>query len=148
MPMAIKSSVFSDQMPCNMMIDNRCFGRKFSLHLQDRILCPAIIQDEAGIYAIGTWLFRLKTPNFSGLSPTKRSNIRTYQVTVLDWYIGVRFPARSLHFSTDLILLNPTVALGPNQTVTEMSTRNLTGRGKARPAGKADNITATCETIV
>jgi hypothetical protein len=40
-----------------------------------------------------------------------------------------------------------TMALGSTQPLTEMSTRNLSG-GKGRPASKADNITAICETIV
>jgi hypothetical protein len=35
------------------------------------------------------------------------------------------------------------VALGPNQSLTEMSTRNLPG-GNGRPARKADNLTAIC----
>jgi hypothetical protein len=40
-----------------------------------------------------------------------------------------------------------TIALGSNQPLTEMSTRNLPG-GKGRPARKADNLTAICEPIV
>jgi hypothetical protein len=40
-----------------------------------------------------------------------------------------------------------TMALGPTQPVTEMSTRNLPG-GKGRPARKAGNLTAICEPIV
>jgi hypothetical protein len=39
------------------------------------------------------------------------------------------------------------VALGPTQSLTEMSTRNLPG-GKGRPAGKADKLTAICEPIM
>jgi hypothetical protein len=39
------------------------------------------------------------------------------------------------------------MALGSTQTLTEMSTRNLS-RGKGRPAPKADNLTAICEPIV
>jgi hypothetical protein len=39
------------------------------------------------------------------------------------------------------------VDLGPTQPLTEMSTKNLPG-GKGRPARKADNLTAICETIV
>jgi hypothetical protein len=39
------------------------------------------------------------------------------------------------------------MALGSTQLVTEMSTRNLPGR-KGRPARKADNLTAICESIV
>jgi hypothetical protein len=39
------------------------------------------------------------------------------------------------------------MALEATQPLTEMSTRNLPG-GKGRPARKADNLTAICETIV
>jgi hypothetical protein len=39
------------------------------------------------------------------------------------------------------------MTLGSIQPLTEMSTRNLPG-GKVRPARKADNLTAICETIV
>jgi hypothetical protein len=39
------------------------------------------------------------------------------------------------------------MALGSVQSRTEMSTRNLPG-GKGRPALKADNLTAICESIV
>jgi hypothetical protein len=42
---------------------------------------------------------------------------------------------------------NRTMALGPTQSLTEMSTRNFPG-GKGRPARGADNLTATCEPIV
>jgi hypothetical protein len=44
-------------------------------------------------------------------------------------------------------LSNRTMALGSNQPLTEMSTRNLPG-GKGRPARKDDNLTAICEPIV
>jgi hypothetical protein len=37
--------------------------------------------------------------------------------------------------------------LGSTQPLTEMSTRKIPG-GKARPARKADNLTAICEPIV
>jgi hypothetical protein len=37
-----------------------------------------------------------------------------------------------------------TMALGPTQPLTEMSTRNLPG-GKKRPARRADNLTAIYE---
>jgi hypothetical protein len=46
-----------------------------------------------------------------------------------------------------LNLPNPsrgTMALGSNQPLTEMSTRNLPG-GKKRPARRADNLAAICE---
>jgi hypothetical protein len=39
------------------------------------------------------------------------------------------------------------MALGSTQPLTEMSTRNLRG-GEKRPARKADNLTAICESIV
>jgi hypothetical protein len=39
------------------------------------------------------------------------------------------------------------MALGSTQPLTEMSTRNLPG-GKGRPARKADNLTAICESTV
>jgi hypothetical protein len=39
------------------------------------------------------------------------------------------------------------MALGSIQLLTEMSTSNLPG-GKGRPARKADNLTAICETTV
>jgi hypothetical protein len=39
------------------------------------------------------------------------------------------------------------MALGSTQPLTEMSTRNLSGR-KVRPARKADNLIAICESIV
>jgi hypothetical protein len=38
--------------------------------------------------------------------------------------------------------------VGSTQPLTEMSTRNLPGGGKKRPAHRADNLTATCEPIV
>jgi hypothetical protein len=41
------------------------------------------------------------------------------------------------------------MALGSIQPLTEMSTRKIPGGGgKARPARKADNVTAMCEPIV
>jgi hypothetical protein len=39
------------------------------------------------------------------------------------------------------------MALESTQSLTEMSTRNLSG-GKGRPECKADNLTAICELIV
>jgi hypothetical protein len=47
-------------------------------------------------------------------------------------------------------LLKPSsrsMALGSTQPLTEMSTRNILG-GKARPARRADNLTAICKPIV
>jgi hypothetical protein len=42
-----------------------------------------------------------------------------------------------------------TMALGPTQPLTEMSTRNLPGAGGGgRPARGADNLTAICEPTV
>jgi hypothetical protein len=41
-------------------------------------------------------------------------------------------------------LFSHTVALGPTQPLTEMSTRNLPG-GKQRPARRADKLAAICE---
>jgi hypothetical protein len=40
------------------------------------------------------------------------------------------------------------MVLGSTQPLTEMSTRNLPGGDKGRPARKADNLTAICELIV
>jgi hypothetical protein len=40
-----------------------------------------------------------------------------------------------------------TMALGSAQPLTEMSTRNIP-EGRRRPARKADNLTAICESIV
>jgi hypothetical protein len=40
---------------------------------------------------------------------------------------------------------NRTMALGSTQPLTEMSTRNLPGGVKKRPAHMADNLTAICE---
>jgi hypothetical protein len=40
-----------------------------------------------------------------------------------------------------------TMALGPTQPLTEMSTRNLPG-GKGRRVRKVDNVTAICEPTV
>jgi hypothetical protein len=40
------------------------------------------------------------------------------------------------------------VALGSTQPLTEMSTRNLPGGRKKRPARTADNFTASCEPTV
>jgi hypothetical protein len=57
---------------------------------------------------------------------------------------GVRVPMRWIFFFK---LPNPssrTMALGSNQSLTEMSTRNIPG-GKKRPARRADNLVAICE---
>jgi hypothetical protein len=52
-------------------------------------------------------------------------------------------------FPIYLILPDPIIALGFTQPLTEMSTRNHLGReGKVRPAGKFDDHTAICESIV
>jgi hypothetical protein len=59
----------------------------------------------------------------------------------------VPFPMRSLDFSIDLILPAAIMALGSTQPLTEMNTRNLPG-GKGRRAGKADKLTAICESTV
>jgi hypothetical protein len=57
-----------------------------------------------------------------------------------------RIPMRWILFNWS----NPssrTMTLGSTQSLTEKSTRNLPG-GKGRPARKADNFTAICESIV
>jgi hypothetical protein len=46
-----------------------------------------------------------------------------------------------------LNLSSRTMALGSNQPVTEMSTRNLPG-GEKRPARKVDSLAVICEPIV
>jgi hypothetical protein len=56
----------------------------------------------------------------------------------------------SYPFDSRIVRLNPssrTMALGPTQPLTEMSTRNLPG-GTARPALKAENLTDISEAIV
>jgi hypothetical protein len=50
--------------------------------------------------------------------------------------IGFFWPKPSSH----------TMVLGSTQPLTEMNTRNLNG-GKGRPARKADNLTAICESM-
>jgi hypothetical protein len=57
------------------------------------------------------------------------------------------FPMRSLDFFN---LSNPssrTMALGSTQPLTEISTRNRP-EGEERPARRADNLIAICESIV
>jgi hypothetical protein len=56
----------------------------------------------------------------------------------------VRFPMRSLRIFNWPNPSSRTMALGPTQPLTEMSTRNLP-RGKGRPARGADNLTAIFE---
>jgi hypothetical protein len=55
--------------------------------------------------------------------------------------LRVRIPTRPLNFFS---LLNPSscsMVLGLIQSLTEMSTKDLRERSKARPARKADNLT-------
>jgi hypothetical protein len=59
----------------------------------------------------------------------------------------VRFAVRSLRIFSLPNHSSRTMALPLIQPLTEISTRNLFG-GKARPVGKADNITAICEPSV
>jgi hypothetical protein len=53
----------------------------------------------------------------------------------------------SLDFSIYLILLDGAMALGSNQPLGKVSTKNLPG-GKGRPERKANNLTAICELIM
>jgi hypothetical protein len=65
------------------------------------------------------------------------------------WRPRFQFPMRSLDIFF-FNLPNPssrTMTLGSTQPLTEMSARNLPG-GKRRPAHKADNLNAICESIV
>jgi hypothetical protein len=55
-----------------------------------------------------------------------------------------RIPMRWIFFFNWPNLSSRTMALGSTQPLTEMSTRNLSGR----PARKADNLTAICEPTV
>jgi hypothetical protein len=59
----------------------------------------------------------------------------------------VRFPMRSFGIFNSPDPSSRTMALGSTQPLTEMSIRNLPTR-KGRPARKADNLTANCESIV
>jgi hypothetical protein len=59
----------------------------------------------------------------------------------------VRFSMTSLDFYNWPNPSSRPMAVGSTQPLTEMSTRNLPG-GKMRPARKADNLTAICESIV
>jgi hypothetical protein len=54
---------------------------------------------------------------------------------------------RSLDFSIDLNPSSRTMALGPTQRLTEMSTRSITG-GKVRPALLTNNLTAIYQPII
>jgi hypothetical protein len=60
---------------------------------------------------------------------------------------GVRFPMKSLNFYQFTYPSRRTMTLGSIQPLAETSTRNLPG-GKGRPARKADNLNAICESIV
>jgi hypothetical protein len=59
----------------------------------------------------------------------------------------VAFPISTLNFLELTQTFQRQLALGFIQPLTEMSTRNIPG-GKVRPARKADNLTAICESIV
>jgi hypothetical protein len=59
----------------------------------------------------------------------------------------VRFPMRSLDVFNGPRPSSRTVALGSDQPLTEMSTKNLLGI-KERRARKADNLTDICEPTV
>jgi hypothetical protein len=61
--------------------------------------------------------------------------------------LRVRFSMRSLDFSMYIILPALTVELRSIQPLTEISTRNF-HEGRSRPAHKAGNPTAICESIV
>jgi hypothetical protein len=56
----------------------------------------------------------------------------------------IRFPFHIFHTPNPSSL---TMALGSNQPLTEMSTKNLSG-GKGRPGRKADNLSAIYEPII
>jgi hypothetical protein len=63
------------------------------------------------------------------------------------WKVAGSNPDKATEFFVNLP--NPssrTMALGSTQPLREMSTRNLPG-GKERPARKADNLTAICESV-
>jgi hypothetical protein len=61
----------------------------------------------------------------------------------------VRFPVRSLDFFFNWPNTSShTMDLVSTQPLAEMSTRNLPGGGKGRPARKSDNLTTICEPIV
>jgi hypothetical protein len=60
--------------------------------------------------------------------------------------LRVRFLMRSLDFFKLPNSSIPNIVMGWIQRLTEMTTRKLAG-GKGRPARKADNFTAICESI-
>jgi hypothetical protein len=60
----------------------------------------------------------------------------------------VRVPMRSLDFLNLSNSFSRTMVLGSTQSLTEISTRNLPGGCKGRPARKADKLTAISEPIV
>jgi hypothetical protein len=60
----------------------------------------------------------------------------------------VRFPMRSLDFFNIPNPSSRTMALGLNQPVTEMSTRDLPGVKGRWQVHKADNLTTICEPTV
>jgi hypothetical protein len=59
----------------------------------------------------------------------------------------IQFPMRSLDFLNWPNIFSLTMALKSTQPLTEMSTRNLPGV-KGRPARKAENLIAICESTV
>jgi hypothetical protein len=101
-PCILKNAVFRDMKPCRSCV-NRRFGGTYRLHLQGRRVSPARTHHKSGSL-LTKWLVGLKTRKISSPPLYKHSNTRTHQGTVLDWYITVRFPMRSLDFSIDLIL--------------------------------------------
>jgi hypothetical protein len=89
-------------------------------------------------------------------------SLSLYQITILPFIWGTRYRSWLRHYATSRKVAgsitdvteffswpNPssrTMALRSTQPLTEMSTRNLPG-GKARPARKAEKLTAICEPI-
>jgi hypothetical protein len=68
-----------------------------------------------------------------------------YNVTILN-VVG-SIPDEVILFFSFSNPYNLTMALGPTQPLTGMSTRNLRG-GKGLPVHKTDNVVAICEPIV